>query len=94
LWREARNRNGFALFTLALEELAEIRLEQACQLLPAGAPGLSRWEVLAQPFEPDVRSHRLDEQPFAPLAREIPQLLDTARGIAAKPPASMLPPAD
>jgi len=48
-WREARHGNDFALFAPALEELVELRLGQARQLLPAEAPGLSRWEVLAQP---------------------------------------------
>lgn len=75
VWQEARARNDFAAFAPALRELISLRREQASQLAPAEAAGRSPWEILAQPFEPDVSKARLEEL-FAPLKVELPALLE------------------
>jgi carboxypeptidase Taq len=78
IWREARATNSFATFAPALRELIRLRREQARQLATVEPEGMSDWEILAQPFEPDIRKARLDEL-FAPLKTTIPALLETVR---------------
>ncbi len=75
VWQEARRRNSFEVFAPALEELLQLRREQAAQLADTEPAGRSPWEILAQPFEPDVNKARLAEL-FAPLAEGIPPLLE------------------
>ncbi|WP_094554553.1 carboxypeptidase M32 [Synechococcus sp. 1G10] len=84
VWQEARRSNDFAVFAPALEELLQLRREQAAQLAPIEPAGRSPWEILAQPFEPDVSKDRLQEL-FTPLSEGIPPLLERVR---ASPPAA------
>jgi carboxypeptidase Taq len=94
VWQEARRRNEFAIFAPALEELLQLRREQAAQLTPIEPAGRSPWEILAQPFEPGVSKARLQEL-FAPLSAGIPPLLErvlAATGSSpSTPPATELP---
>ena len=78
VWQEARAKNAFADFAPALVELIRLRQEQARQLAPAEPEGSSVWEILAQPFEPDVSKARLREL-FSPLKATIPSLLEQVR---------------
>jgi carboxypeptidase Taq len=78
IWQEARAAADFTAFAPALQELIQLRQEQARQLAPAEPEGSSVWEILAQPFEPDIRKARLQEL-FAPLKATIPALLEEAR---------------
>ena len=75
LWQEARRGNDFPSFAPALQELIDLRREQAAQLAAAEPIARSPWETLAQPFEPDVSRARLEEL-FAPLKQRIPELLE------------------
>jgi len=75
IWQDARARNDFAAFAPALKELIALRQRQASQLAAAEPVERSPWEILAQPFEPDVSKARLDEL-FAPLKAELPLLLE------------------
>jgi carboxypeptidase Taq len=84
VWQDARARNDFAAFAPALRELIALRRRQASQLADAEPVARSPWEVLAQPFEPDVSKARL-EQLFAPLKAELPVLLETVAGVAPAP---------
>lgn len=74
VWQDARARNDFSAFAPALRELIDLRRRQASQLAAAEPVARSPWEVLAQPFEPEVSKARL-EQLFAPLKAELPPLL-------------------
>lgn len=85
VWQEARRSNDFAVFAPALEELLKLRREQAAQLAPIEPAGRSPWEILAQPFEPDVSKDRLQEL-FTPLSEGIPPLLE--RVLALSPAAA------
>ncbi|MFN9644080.1 MAG: carboxypeptidase M32 [Cyanobacteriota bacterium] len=78
VWQEARAADDFAAFAPALEELIRLRREQARQLAPAEPEGSSVWEILAQPFEPDIRKARLRDL-FDPLKATIPPLLEEVR---------------
>ena len=77
VWQEARAAADFAAFAPALRELIALRRQQASQLAAAEPVARSPWEVLAQPFEPDVSKARLLEL-FAPLKAELPALLEEA----------------
>ncbi|MFM8674874.1 MAG: carboxypeptidase M32 [Vulcanococcus sp.] len=77
VWQQARADNNFAAFAPALQELISLRREQASQLAAAEPVARSPWEVLAQPFEPEVSKARLAEL-FGPLTTEIPALLEQA----------------
>jgi len=88
VWQDARARDDFAAFAPALEELLRLRREQASQLAQAEPVQRSPWEVLAQPFEPDVSTARLDAL-FAPLKAELPVLLDRVAASASPPPAQV-----
>ena len=94
IWQEARANNDFAAFSPALEELIQLRRLQASQLAKAEPEGRSVWEILAQPFEPDISKARLREL-FEPLKATIPALLDQVRhhqgGAAGPVPAAALP---
>lgn len=81
IWQDARQRNDFAAFAPALESLIALRAQQASQLATAEPVARSPWEVLAQPFEPDVSKAQLQGL-FAPLRAELPALLDRARCMA------------
>jgi carboxypeptidase Taq len=83
VWQEARARNDFSAFAPALRDLISLRRQQASQLAAAEPVERSAWEILAQPFEPDVSKARL-EQLFAPLTAELPALLEQVA--AAGPP--------
>ncbi len=83
VWQEARARNDFAAFAPALRELINLRRQQASQLAAAEPVERSPWEILAQPFEPEVSKARL-ERLFAPLTAELPALLEQVA--AAGPP--------
>ncbi|MFQ6538996.1 MULTISPECIES: hypothetical protein [Aphanothece] len=74
VWQDARARNDFGTFAPALAELISLRLEQASQLAAAEPVARSPWEILAQPFEPNVSKARLEEL-FAPLRAGLPALL-------------------
>jgi carboxypeptidase Taq len=82
LWQEARRHNDFASFAQALAELVSLRQEQARQLAAAEPVERSPWEVLAQPFEPEIGKARLQEL-FTPLRRDLPGLLERARSLPA-----------
>ena len=77
LWQEARRTDDFSLFAPALQELLNLRRDQAAQLAAAEPIARSPWETLAQPFEPDISKARLDEL-FAPLKQQLPALLERA----------------
>ena len=81
VWQQARADDDFGAFAPALEELIRLRREQASHLAAAEPVARSPWEVLAQPFEPDVSKARLEEL-FGPLKAEIPGLLERAMGQA------------
>lgn len=87
VWQDARARNDFAAFAPALEELIRLRREQASQLAAAEAVPRSPWEILAQPFEPDVSKARL-QQLFAPLKAELPVLLEQVAAAGTPQPAN------
>jgi carboxypeptidase Taq len=87
VWQEARRADDFSLFAPALEELIRLSLEKAGQQAEAEPVPRSPWEVLAQPFEPEVSRARLD-QLFAPLSQRLPQLLER---VAAAAPAAERP---
>ena len=78
VWQDARKRNDFSTFAPALRELIGLRRQQASQLAAAEPVARSPWEILAQPFEPDISKARLAEL-FAPLKEELPALLDQVR---------------
>ncbi|MEB3193745.1 MAG: carboxypeptidase M32 [Cyanobacteriota bacterium] len=84
VWQEARRTDDFAAFAPALRELIALRRQQASQLAAAEPVARSPWEVLAQPFEPDISKARLEEL-FAPLKAQLPPLLQQ---VAASPGAS------
>jgi carboxypeptidase Taq len=75
VWQDARARNDFSAFAPALQELIALRRQQASQLAAAEPVARTPWEILAQPFEPDVSKGRLEEL-FAPLKAELPALLE------------------
>ena len=81
VWQEARARNDFAAFAPALRELIALRRRQASQLAAVEPVARSPWEILAQPFEPDISKARLEEL-FAPLKAELPELLQEVAGWA------------
>ena len=83
VWQDAKRRDDFAAFAPALTELVRLRREQAAQLADAEPVARSPWEILAQTYEPDISTARLHAL-FAPLAAEIPVLLEQLR--AADPP--------
>lgn len=83
LWQEARRCNDFPAFAPALQELIDLRQEQAAKLATADPIARSPWETLAQPFEPDVSRSRLEEL-FAPLKQRIPPLLEKVAAADAK----------
>jgi carboxypeptidase Taq len=81
-WQEARSSSEFERFAPALQELIQLRREQAVQLATGAARrdadgaegGRSCWETLAQRFEPGISKARLQEL-FDPLRRRLPELL-------------------
>ena len=87
VWQDARARNDFAAFAPALQELIGLRRRQASQLAGAEPVARSPWEILAQPFEPDISKARL-EQLFAPLAAELPALLEQVATAGSAPAAA------
>jgi carboxypeptidase Taq len=87
VWQDARSRNDFAAFAPALQELIALRRQQASQLAAAEQVSRSPWEILAQPFEPDVSKARLEEL-FAPLKAELPQLLERVAATSTPQPAA------
>ena len=86
LWQEAKRTSDFKIFAPALEQLIALRLEQAQQLAPVerDATGAERspWEILAQPFEPDISKTQLSQW-LLPLRQALPPLLDQAKAIPA-----------
>jgi carboxypeptidase Taq len=86
VWQDARARNDFSAFAPALEELIALRRQQANQLAGAEPVTRSPWEILAQPFEPDVSKARLEEL-FAPLKAELPALLEQIAATSTPQPA-------
>jgi carboxypeptidase Taq len=79
VWQDARARNDFAAFAPALQELIALRRQQASQLAAAESVPRSPWEILAQPFEPDISKTRLAEL-FAPLKDALPAMLAQGGG--------------
>jgi carboxypeptidase Taq len=88
VWQEARSRNDFSAFAPALRELIILRRQQASQLAAAELVARSPWEILAQPFEPDVSKARLEEL-FAPLKSELPGWLEQVAAAGTPPPAAV-----
>ena len=88
VWQEAKRRDDFAAFAPALTEMIRLRRAQAAQLADAEPVARSPWEILAQTFEPDISTARLQAL-FAPLTAEIPVLLEQLR--AADPPEGAAP---
>jgi carboxypeptidase Taq len=87
VWQDARARNDFSAFAPALQELIALRRQQATQLAAAEPLVRSPWEILAQPFEPDVSKARLEEL-FAPLKAELPALLERVAATSTPQPAA------
>ncbi|MGA1304912.1 MAG: carboxypeptidase M32, partial [Cyanobium sp.] len=85
IWQDAKAANDFSAFVPALRELIHLRRQQASQLAAAEPVARSPWEVLAQPFEPDISKARLEEL-FAPLKSQLPPLLQ--RVVASQPAGS------
>jgi len=85
-WQQAKARAEFSLFAPALERLIQLRLEQARQLEPVecSATGEARspWEILAQPFEPEISKAQLAAL-LLPLGDSLPPLLERARSLPA-----------
>ena len=83
-WQEAKQRSDFSLFAPALERLIKLRREQASQLAPveqnADGSARSTWEILAQPFEPEISTAQLSDW-LLPLAEILPPLLEQARSL-------------
>jgi carboxypeptidase Taq len=77
VWQDARARNDFSAFAPALRQLIALRRQQASQLAAAEPVARSPWEILAQPFEPDVCKARLQDL-FSPLKAALPALLERA----------------
>ncbi|MEX1315970.1 MAG: carboxypeptidase M32 [Synechococcaceae cyanobacterium] len=75
LWQEARRADDFAAFAPGLTELLQLRREQAMQLAEAEPGARSPWEILAQPFEPDISKAQLDSL-FIPHKAALPRLLE------------------
>ncbi|MFM8524995.1 MAG: carboxypeptidase M32 [Cyanobacteriota bacterium] len=88
VWQDARARNDFSAFAPALRELIQLRRQQASQLATAEPVSRSPWEILAQPFEPEVSRARLEEL-FASLRAELPVLLERAAASRVSQPASL-----
>ncbi|MEB3327183.1 MAG: carboxypeptidase M32 [Synechococcus sp.] len=88
VWQDARKRNDFSTFAPALQELIALRRQQASQLASAEPVARSPWEILAQPFEPDISKARLAEL-FAPLTAELPALLERVRAASIPQPAAI-----
>ncbi|MFM7087587.1 MAG: carboxypeptidase M32 [Cyanobium sp.] len=86
VWQNARARDDFAAFAPALAELIQLRRDQASQLAAAEPVPRSPWEILAQPFEPEISKTRL-EALFAPLKAELPPLLEQVIAHAPAAPA-------
>ena len=80
LWQEARRANDFATFAPGLSELLHLRRRQASQLAVAEPADRSPWEILAQPFEPDISKAQLDAL-FSPLKHVLPQLLERVKAV-------------
>ena len=74
IWQQARRDNDFGVFAPALEEMIRLRREQAAQLASVEPAHRSAWEILAQPYEPDV-SKRILQELFTPLRESLPGLL-------------------
>jgi carboxypeptidase Taq len=78
IWQVARRAANFQVFAPALAELLNLRREEAAQLALAdramGDPPRSRWETLAQRFEPGI-SEQLLEDLFSPLSERLPELI-------------------
>jgi carboxypeptidase Taq len=87
VWQDARARHDFSAFAPALAELIALRRQQASQLAAAEPVARSPWEILAQPFEPDVSKARLEDL-FAPLKHELPALLEQVAASSAPEPAA------
>jgi carboxypeptidase Taq len=87
IWQDARARNDFSAFAPALKDLIALRRQQASQLAAAEPAARSPWEILAQPFEPDVCKARLEEL-FAPLKAELPRLLEQVVATSSPQPAA------
>jgi carboxypeptidase Taq len=83
-WQDAKQQRDFQLFAPALEQLIKLRLEQANQLAPVEAQSDGRprspWEILAQPFEPDISKQQL-AQWLLPLRQLLPPLLEQAQSL-------------
>jgi carboxypeptidase Taq len=88
IWQDARARNDFSAFAPALQELIALRRQQASQLAAAEPVPRSPWEILAQPFEPDISKTRLEEL-FTPLKAELPALLEQVRATSTPQPAAI-----
>jgi carboxypeptidase Taq len=88
VWQDARARNDFSAFAPALKELIALRRQQASQLAAAEPVQRSPWEILAQPFEPDISKARLEEL-FTPLKAELPALLEQVMATSTPQPAAI-----
>jgi carboxypeptidase Taq len=75
-------------FAPALQELISLRRQQASQLAAAEPVARSPWEILAQPFEPDISKARLDDL-FTPLKTELPALLEQVAATSTAQPAAI-----
>ena len=75
LWQDAKQADAFERFAPALKALIGLRLEQARQLAPVEqdptGQARSPWEILAQPFEPDISKAQLSGW-LLPLRQELP----------------------
>ncbi len=74
VWREARERSDFAMLRPHLEQVVALERERARQL--GAALGLAPYDALLGTYQPGLADADLTRL-FAPLARHLPDLVDT-----------------
>jgi len=73
-WVQAKESSNFKVFSSSLKELIALRKEESNQI----SSELSCWEVLAQPFEPDIRINWINSL-FEPIKQEVPSLIENIK---------------
>ena len=73
-WQQAKKDSNYQIFLPHLKELINLRIEESKQI----SEGLSPWETLAQPYEPDITKEWLYKL-FKPLKESIPEILNTTK---------------
>ena len=73
-WYKAKMESNFQIFLPHFKKLIELRIEEAKQISMEASP----WEILAQPYEPDISKKWLYKM-FNPIKEIIPNLLDNIK---------------